>query len=108
MNMDAQVSVRGSLFTLKYTPGEELQNHTVLPGFPGGTELRRPGFRPWGGKTPWRRGWQPAPGLLPGELHRQRSLVGRSPWGCRELGTTEATAPRGHSTLDFFRNHHTV
>ena len=27
--------------------------------------------------------------LLPGEFHGQRSLVGYSPWGCKELGTTE-------------------
>ena len=26
---------------------------------------------------------------LPGELHGQRSLAGYSPWGCRELDTTE-------------------
>ena len=30
----------------------------------------------------WRRQWQPTPVLLPGKAHGQRSLVGRSPWGC--------------------------
>ena len=29
----------------------------------------------------WRRQWQPAPVLLPGKSHGQRSLVGYSPWG---------------------------
>ena len=29
----------------------------------------------------WRRQWQPTPVLLPGKSHRQRSLVGCSPWG---------------------------
>ena len=29
------------------------------------------------------------PGFLPGESHGQRSLVGYSPWGCKELDTTE-------------------
>ena len=29
----------------------------------------------------WRREWQPTPVFLPGEIHRQRSLVGYSPSG---------------------------
>ena len=37
----------------------------------------------------WRRKWQPTPVYLPGESHGQRSLVGCSPWGRKELGTTE-------------------
>ena len=42
-----------------------------------------------GGKTPWRRAWQPTPAFLPEESHRQRSLAGYSPWGHEELDTTE-------------------
>ena len=34
---------------------------------------------------------QPTPVFLPGELHGQRSLMGYSPWGGKELDTTEAT-----------------
>ena len=37
----------------------------------------------------WRRKWQPTPVFLPGESHGRRSLVGCSPWGCWESGTTE-------------------
>ena len=37
----------------------------------------------------WRRKWQPTPVLLPGKSHEQRSLVGYSPWGCKEPDTTE-------------------
>ena len=33
--------------------------------------------------------WQPTPIFLPGEFHGQRSLVGYSPWSCKELDTTE-------------------
>ena len=33
--------------------------------------------------------WQPTPVFLPGEFHGQRSLVGYSPWGCKESDTTE-------------------
>ena len=33
--------------------------------------------------------WQPTPVFLPGKSHRQRSLVGYSPWGGKELDMTE-------------------
>ena len=33
--------------------------------------------------------WQPTPVLLPGKSHGWRSLVGCSPWGRKESGTTE-------------------
>ena len=53
---------------------------------------RRPQRRrcdPWVRKIPWRRAWQLTPVFLPGESHGQRSLVGYSPWGHRELDMTE-------------------
>ena len=37
----------------------------------------------------WRRKWQSAPALLPGKSHGRKSLIGYSPWGCKELDTTE-------------------
>ena len=40
-------------------------------------------------KMPWRRKWQPAPVLLPGKRHGQRSLVAYSPWGHKESDTAE-------------------
>ena len=36
-----------------------------------------------------RRQWHPTPVLLPGKSHGQRSLVGCSPWGRKELDMTE-------------------
>ena len=39
--------------------------------------------------APWKRAWQPTLGFLPGEFHGQRSLAGYSPWGRKELVTTE-------------------
>ena len=33
-----------------------------------------------GCEDPWRRKWQPTPVFVPGELHRQGSLAGYSPW----------------------------
>ena len=50
---------------------------------------RRCRFSPWVGKIPWRKKWQPAPVLLPGEPHGLRSLQGYSLSGCKELDTTE-------------------
>ena len=44
---------------------------------------------PWVGKIPWRREGQPAPVLLPREVHGQKSLVGYSPWGRKESDTSE-------------------
>ena len=38
---------------------------------------------------PWKRKWQPTPVFLPGKSHKQRSLVGYSPWGHKESVTTE-------------------
>ena len=39
--------------------------------------------------TGQRRQWHPTPVLLPGKSHGWRSLVGCSPWGRKELDTTE-------------------
>ena len=36
-----------------------------------------------------RRQWHPTPVLLPGKSHGWRSLVGYSPWGCKESDMTE-------------------
>ena len=41
----------------------------------------------------WRKKWQPTPVFLPGEFQGQRSLVGYSPWGCKESDTTEWLTP---------------
>ena len=42
-----------------------------------------------GWEDPWRREWIPTPIFLPEEFHGQRSLVGDSPWGGKELDMTE-------------------
>ena len=46
-------------------------------------------FDLWVGKIPWRTTWQPTPVFLPGESYGWRSLIGYSPWGRKELDTTE-------------------
>ena len=53
------------------------------------TLCRRPGFDPWVRKICWRRKWQLTPVFLPRKSHGWRSLVGYSPWDCKELDMTE-------------------
>ena len=57
---------------------------------------RRRGFNPWVRKIPWRRKWQPTSVFLPGKSHGQRSLVGYSPWGCKESDITERLSLHTH------------
>ena len=52
-------------------------------------QCRRQDFDPWVGKIPWRRKWQPNPVFLPGKSHRQRSLVGYSPWDPKQVDVNE-------------------
>ena len=47
-------------------------------------QCRRPGFNPWLRKIPCRRERLPSPVFQPGEFHGLYS-----PWGCKELDTTE-------------------
>ena len=47
-------------------------------------QCRRPGFDPWVGKISWRRERLPTTVFWAGEFHRLDS-----PWGCKELDTTE-------------------
>ena len=54
-----------------------------------GRRCKRCGLASWVRKIPWRRKWQPTPVFLPGKSCGQRSLVGYSPWGCKELDMTE-------------------
>ena len=75
-------------------------------GGPSGKELacqcrrcKRHSFSPWVRKIPWRRAQQPTPVFLPGESHGQKSLVGYSPWGHRELNMTERLSTAWHIIL---------
>ena len=49
---------------------------------------KRPGLT-WVRKICWRRKWEATPIFLLGEFHGQRSLAGYSPWGHKELETTQ-------------------
>ena len=62
---------------------------------------KRHGFDPWVGKIPWRRKLQPTLVFLLGKSHGQRSLVGYSPWACKELDTTEQLSEHKLSLRQF-------
>ena len=51
------------------------------------------------------RKWQPSPVLLPGKSHGWRSMVGYSPWSCKELDTTEQLNTYTHS-LTLWSSHY--
>ena len=44
----------------------------------------------------WNRKWQPTPVFLPGKYYGQRSLMGYSPWGCKESVTQSCPTLRPH------------
>ena len=66
--------------------------------FPAGAVVKNPsadagettdsGLIPGLGRSPWRRKQQPIPVFAPGKFHEQRTLIGYSPWGCKESDMT--------------------
>ena len=66
----------------------------VTEGFPGGSVVKtlpvnagdmRDATRSLGQEDPLEEGLAATPVFLPGEFHGQRSLVGYSPWGRKEV-----------------------
>ena len=75
-------------FDLFKEAGKEISLPRWLSSKESACQCKRHGFDPWVRKIPWRREWQPTLVFLPGKSHGQRSLVGYSPQGCKELDTT--------------------
>ena len=70
----------------------------VVKNLPANTrDARDAGSIPGPGRFLWSRKRQPTPIFLPGKFQGQRSLVGYSPWGCKELDLTEQLSTE-HST----------
>ena len=67
--------------------------NTGFSGGSGGKESAcntgNPGPIPGSGRFPWGREWQPTLVFLHGNFHGQRSLVGYSPQGRKELDMIE-------------------
>ena len=78
----------------------QTDTHTHLKGFPG-TMIKNPsasagdekdsGSILGPGRSSGAGNGNPPPVFLPGKSHGQRSLVGYSPWGCKESHRTEQT-----------------
>ena len=74
-----------------------MATHSNIKSFPGGSDSKKSacnagdlGSVPELGRSPGElNGRQPTPVFLPREFRGQRSLVGYSPWGHKELDTTE-------------------
>ena len=101
---------------LNWTEGSSMSFHSLIahffltlifhwaPRWHSGKEFtyqfkrhRRRGFNPWARKIPWRGKWQPTPVFSSEKFHGQKSLVGYSPWGHKESGTTENTHTHTHT-----------
>ena len=68
----------------------------VIKNPPASRRCNNCGVDSWVGMIPWSRKWQPTPVLLPEKFGRQRSLVGYSPWGHKELDTIEHMCMHTH------------
>ena len=49
------------------------------------------------GRSPGEREWLPTPAFLPGKLDGQRSLLGYSPWGCKESDMSDYAHAHTHT-----------
>ena len=77
-------------------PSQTILIHIIEQGFPVGSDGKEsacnagdPSSIPGSGRFSWRREWQPTPVFLPGEFPGQRIMAGYSPWGPKELDTSE-------------------
>ena len=68
-------------------------------GFPGGAVVKNlpakagdTGSISGLGRSPGEGNGKPSPVFLPGKFHGERSLVGYSPWGCKESDMTAQNA----------------
>ena len=96
----------GRKYTAQRLPAGGMSKAKTSLGLPCGTSGKEPacqcrrckrqGFDPWVRKIPWRRVWQLTPVFLPGEFHRQRSLVhwvAKSQTRLKQLSNHACTKP---------------
>ena len=60
-------------------------------------DIRVMGSIPESGRFPWRKKWLPTLVFLLEKFHGQRSLVGYSPWDCKELNVIEHMHTHTHT-----------
>ena len=105
--MDASGYVRAqgistSLYLPTYVSSFQVRNFCEVHGFPGGSDGKEsacsvvdPGLIPGSGSSPGEGNGNPLQYSCL-ENSMDRNLVGYSPWGCKELDTTEQLT---HTTL---------
>ena len=80
----------------------------ILPGGSDGKESAcntgDRGLIPGSGRSPEEGNGYPTPIFLLGEFHRQRNLVGCSPWGCKESDMTEQLTFRAFPVAQMVKN----
>ena len=72
-NAGGMGSIPGRRAKIPHVSWPKNQNTGGASGKEPACQRRRPkrhGFKPWVGKIPWRRKWQPTPVFLPGESPR--------------------------------------
>ena len=67
-----------------------------LSGEESACQCRSLRFNPWVRNILQRRKWLPPLVFFPGKLHRQKSLVGYSPWVAKEWDTTQQLNHQHH------------
>ena len=82
--------------------------YSILPGGSDGKESACNtgdwGLIPGSGRSPEEGNGYPIPIFLLGEFHRQRNLVGCSPWGCKESDMTEQLTFRAFPVAQMVKN----
>ena len=61
----------------------------MVKNLPAIRRYKRHWFNPWVRNILWRRGWRPLQSSCLENSHRQRRLMGYSPWSHKELNMTE-------------------
>ena len=80
-----QAGVEGTLFHMQSQQLWGFPGSAVIKNLPAMQETQESWVLALGGEDPLEEEMKPTPVFLPGESHGQRSLVGSSPWGHKEL-----------------------
>ena len=85
IKMDSELSTReGTGYPLQYSCASLVAQLVKNP-----PAMRETWVQSLGWEDLLKKKWQPTPIFLPGKFHGQRSVVGYSPWGWKELAMTE-------------------
>ena len=91
------------------------EQQILIMGFPDSSVVKNPpanagdtgdvGYIPASGRSPGGENGKPSPVFLPGESHEQSSLVGCSPWSCKESDITEKLSTMAQYSITYMCAH---